>query len=48
MARPGHWGGYRVTPDYFEFWQGRENRMHDRIEYRLTNAGAWTTARLSP
>lgn len=48
VPRPGHWGGYRVQPDYFEFWQGREHRMHDRIEYRLTDEGAWATARLSP
>ena len=44
---PDHWGGYRVRPDELEFWQGRESRLHDRVQYRLTG-GAWTIARLSP
>jgi pyridoxamine 5'-phosphate oxidase len=44
---PEHWGGYRVRPDEIEFWQGRESRLHDRVQYRR-NAGAWTIARLSP
>ena len=44
---PPHWGGYRVVPDYLEFWQGRLSRLHDRIAYsRLGNT--WTTARLAP
>lgn len=44
---PRNWGGYRIVPDMFEFWQGRPGRMHDRFEYRLEN-GAWTIRRLSP
>jgi pyridoxamine 5'-phosphate oxidase len=45
---PPHWGGYRLAPRELEFWQGRENRLHDRIRYRLTSDGAWEVARLSP
>jgi pyridoxamine 5'-phosphate oxidase len=44
---PPHWGGYCLTPSYFEFWQGRESRLHDRIVYRH-DAGAWTRTRLAP
>jgi len=45
--RPSHWGGYRVVPDAIEFWQGRANRLHDRLLY--TRAGAaWTIERLAP
>jgi len=47
VPRPEHWGGYRVVPDKIEFWQGRSNRLHDRIEYNLDNA-AWRIKRLSP
>jgi pyridoxamine 5'-phosphate oxidase len=44
---PPHWGGFRVRPDAIEFWQGRENRLHDRVRY-LREAGAWKVERLSP
>jgi len=47
IPRPEHWGGYRLTPDRIEFWQGRRNRMHDRLEYRRSEAG-WTITRLAP
>ncbi len=47
VPRPHSWGGYLIAPDRFEFWQGRENRMHDRLEY--VRAGrAWTIRRLQP
>ncbi|MCL4747038.1 MAG: pyridoxamine 5'-phosphate oxidase [Burkholderiaceae bacterium] len=45
--RPPHWGGYRLTPDYWEFWQGRRSRLHDRLAYTLVE-GAWARTRLSP
>lgn len=44
---PPHWGGYRVTPESFEFWQGRQSRLHDRLRYTPAGA-AWTIERLSP
>ena len=44
---PPFWGGFRLTPDKFEFWQGRQNRLHDRIVYELKNE-AWDIFRLSP
>jgi pyridoxamine 5'-phosphate oxidase len=47
IARPAHWGGIRVVPGAFEFWQGRPNRLHDRLRYRLAD-GAWTIERLAP
>ncbi|AFY67766.1 pyridoxamine 5'-phosphate oxidase [Geitlerinema sp. PCC 7407] len=47
IPRPPHWGGFRVVPEVIEFWQGRPNRLHDRIVYRH-KAGAWTLARLAP
>ena len=46
-VRPPHWGGYRLVPDLFEFWQGRASRLHDRIAYRLTGT-AWRIERLAP
>jgi pyridoxamine 5'-phosphate oxidase len=44
---PSFWGGYRVLPDLFEFWQGRASRMHDRFQYTRTD-GAWVIERLAP
>ena len=46
--RPEHWGGYRLVPDYWEFWQGRSSRLHDRIAYRLQDDGSWLRHRLAP
>ena len=45
--RPAHWGGYRVVPSFFEFWQGRRSRLHDRICYRLGDR-EWRLERLAP
>lgn len=45
---PPFWGGYTLTPDHIEFWQGRPSRLHDRILYTKDNTNAWTTSRLSP
>lgn len=45
---PEFWGGYRLVPDTFEFWQGRVSRLHDRIRYTLDAEGAWRRERLSP
>ena len=47
VPRPDHWGGYRLTPNKFEFWQGRSNRLHDRLLYQM-HQDAWTRARLAP
>lgn len=47
-ARPPHWGGYRLSPDMFEFWQGRASRLHDRLRYRLEPHGSWVRERLAP
>jgi pyridoxamine 5'-phosphate oxidase len=46
--RPAHWGGYRLRPDYLEFWQGRRSRLHDRIAYSLQADGTWLRERLQP
>jgi pyridoxamine 5'-phosphate oxidase len=46
--RPPHWGGYRLVPDQWEFWQGRKSRLHDRLRYRQGQGGAWTRERLAP
>lgn len=48
VPRPAWWGGYRVIPDEFEFWQGRVQRMHDRLRYRKRPDGAWRRDRLAP
>jgi pyridoxamine 5'-phosphate oxidase len=48
VARPGHWGGLRVVPDAVEFWQGRADRLHDRLRYRLAEDGRWVIERLAP
>ena len=45
--RPPHWGGYRLQPDTWEFWQGRKSRLHDRLRYRLAD-GRWVLERLAP
>ncbi len=46
--RPEHWGGYRLVPDTWEFWQGRKSRLHDRLRYRLQANGDWARERLAP
>ena len=48
VPRPPHWGGYRVKPEVIEFWQGRENRLHDRLQYTLQKDGGWLIERLAP
>jgi pyridoxamine 5'-phosphate oxidase len=45
---PDNWGGYRLMPEAFEFWQGRPNRLHDRFGYQLDDQGQWQISRLSP
>ena len=45
--RPPHWGGFRLQPDCWEFWQGRKSRLHDRLRYRLVDGG-WLRERLAP
>jgi pyridoxamine 5'-phosphate oxidase len=46
--RPPHWGGYRLVPDRFEFWQGRRSRLHDRLRYQREDGGNWVRERLAP
>ena len=48
ISRPAHWGGYRVKPIIVEFWQGRPNRLHDRLQYTLEENGQWKIERLAP
>ncbi len=48
LERPRSWGGYRVLPAEWEFWQGRPSRLHDRLRYRQDVHGAWTKERLAP
>ena len=45
---PSSWGGYRIVPKRFEFWQGRENRLHDRLQYRRKDDNTWDIKRLAP
>lgn len=47
VPRPPYWGGYKLIPNRFEFWQGRESRLHDRLQF-LLNEGKWAISRLSP
>lgn len=48
LPLPPFWGGYRLRPNWFEFWQGRESRLHDRICYRLESGEQWSIQRLAP
>ena len=48
ITRPENWGGYCVKPEAIEFWQGRPNRLHDRVSYQLNDTNDWTIKRLSP
>jgi pyridoxamine 5'-phosphate oxidase len=48
VPRPPHWGGYVVAAEVVELWQGRRNRLHDRVRYRRDEAGAWLRERLAP
>jgi len=48
VPRPPHWGGYRVKPATIEFWQGRDNRLHDRLRYSRQDDGSWLIERLAP
>ena len=46
--RPPHWGGYRLEPDNWQFWQGRKSRLHDRLRYTLNSSSCWIRERLAP
>ena len=48
VARPSHWGGFRVRPETIEFWQGRRHRLHDRFLYSVIDGSAWAIERLAP
>jgi len=48
ITRPLHWGGYRLAPQLIEFWQGRPNRLHDRLQYTVQQNGEWKMERLAP
>jgi pyridoxamine 5'-phosphate oxidase len=48
VQRPDHWGGYRLLPHRFEFWQGRPNRLHDRLVFKRDSQGIWAKERLAP
>jgi pyridoxamine 5'-phosphate oxidase len=48
VPRPSNWGGYRLTPDTIEFWQGRKSRLHDRLLYTRQADGSWSRSRLAP
>jgi pyridoxamine 5'-phosphate oxidase len=48
VPRPPHWGGYLASPFAFEFWQGRENRLHDRFRYEIDSVKKWSCYRLAP
>ncbi|WP_315818569.1 pyridoxal 5'-phosphate synthase [Paraflavitalea speifideaquila] len=48
ILRPPHWGGYRIKPLRIEFWQGRSNRLHDRLYYTVNQQGNWIMERLAP
>jgi pyridoxamine 5'-phosphate oxidase len=48
VPRPPHWGGYRVSLDRMEFWQGEKYRLHDRVEYVRVPEGGWRARRLCP
>jgi len=45
---PPHWGGWRIVPEQVEFWQGRTNRMHDRLRFEADRDRTWTVRRLAP
>ncbi len=48
IARPAHWGGYRLKPDLWQFWQGRPSRLHDRLRFTHSPSGEWLRERLAP